>query len=187
VPKEVEVMPPKLTNKVILVGDYGVGKTSLVQRYINGDAPEAVESTPVFGYYEVVIEGATCQVWDTAGSEKYGSLMPMYLRGADVVVVCFDLSVEDAPKGVMGWIGLVVTYSPSVKVLVVGTKADLCIASAGIVEKMTAELAPYELDLHQSSICHVCSATSAKTGQGVKELFDHVKEHLAPVTGASLH
>lgn len=176
-----EALPPKLTNKIILVGDYGVGKTSLVQRYINGDVPREVESTPMFGYYEVVMDGVTCQIWDTAGSEKYGSMMPMYLRGADIVMVCFDLSGENAVKGVIGWIGIVSTYSPAVRILVVGTKADLCIASSGVAEKMTAELAPYELGSQSLSICHVCCATSATTGQGVKELFEHVKEHLASV------
>lgn len=136
----------------------------------------------MFGYHEMFLDGVPCQVWDTAGSEKHGSLMPMYLRGADVAIICFDLSSKNALHGVTCWIGIVTTHSPDIKMIVVGTKADLCADSADVIKKLSEGLAPLELGAHLANICHACSATSARTGQGVSDLFDHIKDHLRPLT-----
>ena len=165
----VQCHAPKLTNKVIIVGNYGVGKTSLVHRYLHTTETLSSDDAVSFGYHEVTLDDVVCQIWDTAGAEKYGAMMPLCLRDADIVIVCFDLCDAAAVKSVLSWIDIVSTYSPTVKVMIAGTKSDLCGDVEGIIAATTAAL------------CYPCTATSATTGDGVRELFEDVREHLMPI------
>eukprot|EP00766_Chilomastix_caulleryi_P000144 gnl/Chilomastix_caulleri/1137.p1 GENE.gnl/Chilomastix_caulleri/1137~~gnl/Chilomastix_caulleri/1137.p1 ORF type:complete len:165 (-),score=10.75 gnl/Chilomastix_caulleri/1137:309-803(-) len=83
------------SHKVVLLGDSGVGKTSLIYRYIKNEFSEYSEPTV----------GALCssktvrandhdvllEIWDTAGQERYRSLVPMYYRDAECAIVVYDI------------------------------------------------------------------------------------------------
>eukprot|EP00483_Globobulimina_turgida_P009337 UN09356 len=82
--------------KVVLIGDAGVGKTSLMQRYIFDKFIENNRSTIFVDLnhaYETLTDDTIMkmQIWDTAGQEEFQSLTTSYYKTADVVIVCFDV------------------------------------------------------------------------------------------------
>lgn len=80
------------TPKVVLLGDSGVGKTTLVQRWLAGDdGPVDTLTEPTIGAafarLPAVGRYPAIDIWDTAGQERYKSLAPLYTRGAAVAVI----------------------------------------------------------------------------------------------------
>lgn len=71
--------------KVVLIGDSGVGKTSLVRRVCRGDFPGTTQPTVGAGLCVRWHDTLRVDIWDTAGQEVYRALVPIYLRGAHVI------------------------------------------------------------------------------------------------------
>ena len=113
-----------------MLGDSGVGKSSLVGRYINGNFFEFQEPTigAAFNVKNLNMNGLTVklEIWDTAGQERYKSLAPMYYRGAQIALICYDTTDQDSFNGAKLWFEEIDKKGPSkcVKILV-GTKVDL--------------------------------------------------------------
>jgi len=82
--------------KVILLGDSGVGKTSLMDRYVNKKYSIQYKATigADFLTKEVEVDGklVTLQIWDTAGQERFQSLGNSFYRGADCCILVFDVT-----------------------------------------------------------------------------------------------
>ena len=83
--------------KIIMVGDPNVGKTTLFWQYIEGEilAEKSASVTTIdFKIKELTIEHQKIKVyiWDTAGQEKYRSIVATYFKGCDGVLLMFDLS-----------------------------------------------------------------------------------------------
>ncbi len=118
------------TCKLVMLGDSGVGKSSLVGRYINGNFFEFQEPTigAAFNVKNLNMNGLTVklEIWDTAGQERYKSLAPMYYRGAQIALICYDTTDQDSFNGAKLWFEEIDKKGPSkcVKILV-GTKVDL--------------------------------------------------------------
>ena len=100
--------PKIITRKVVLVGDSGVGKTSLIGRFVlDRFDPHSPPSLNVgFRSKTVHLEeenvSIKLQIWDTAGQEKYKSLTRSYYQDAKAAIVVFDItnstSFEEAKK-----------------------------------------------------------------------------------------
>lgn len=82
--------------KVVLLGDSGVGKSSLVLRFVVNDFKPYSEATIGASFFsKLVVTNNTplkFQIWDTAGQEKYHSLAPMYYRGAAAAILVYDIT-----------------------------------------------------------------------------------------------
>jgi Ras-related protein Rab-1A len=82
--------------KIIIAGSQGVGKSSLLLRYVDNTFSSNLLSTigVDFKFKSITINGekVKLQVWDTAGSEAFKSIVSAYYRGADAVVLVFDNS-----------------------------------------------------------------------------------------------
>ena len=92
--------------KVVILGDSGVGKTCLVNRlvfnmYINYTNPTIGAA---FASYRVN-DDFIYEIWDTAGQERYHSLLPMYLRHADIIFIVIDINnnIEHINKQFIKW------------------------------------------------------------------------------------
>ncbi|PVU85974.1 hypothetical protein BB559_006067 [Furculomyces boomerangus] len=102
-------MPPrkKVLLKVIILGDSGVGKTSLMNQYVNRKFTGQYKATigADFLTREVVIDGKliTMQIWDTAGQERFQSLGVAFYRGADCCVLCFDVNNARSFENLDNW------------------------------------------------------------------------------------
>jgi small GTP-binding protein len=78
--------------KLVLLGNSGAGKTCMVQRMIYSTFN--VHSSPTIGAaYSIysVESNIKIEMWDTAGQERFHSLLPMYARGAEIIIVVIDI------------------------------------------------------------------------------------------------
>ena len=73
--------------KLVLIGDVGVGKTSLIRRVFFNDFSEYAESTVGASFVSRTFDDVQLDVWDTAGQERYHALLPLYIRNANVAWV----------------------------------------------------------------------------------------------------
>ncbi|OEL32545.1 Ras-related protein RABF2b [Dichanthelium oligosanthes] len=82
--------------KLVLLGDVGAGKSSLVLRFVKGQFVEFQESTIGAAFFSQTLavndETVKFEIWDTAGQERYHSLAPMYYRGAAAAIVVYDIT-----------------------------------------------------------------------------------------------
>ncbi|NXK96145.1 RHOF protein, partial [Formicarius rufipectus] len=121
--------PPEAEVKVVVVGDGGCGKTSLLVAFARGDFPEVYVPT-VFERYTASLQVAgktvTVQLWDTAGQEDYDRLRPLSYSDANVVLMCFDVTDRSSFENIVTkWYPEVNHFCKGVPVLLVGCKTDL--------------------------------------------------------------
>uniref|UniRef100_A0A8C2EPQ0 RAB7a, member RAS oncogene family n=1 Tax=Cyprinus carpio TaxID=7962 RepID=A0A8C2EPQ0_CYPCA len=92
----------KVLLKVIILGDSGVGKTSLMNQYVNKKFSNQYKATigADFLTKEVMVDDrlVTMQIWDTAGQERFQSLGVALYRGADCCVLVFDVTAPNTFK-----------------------------------------------------------------------------------------
>ena len=97
-------MSSKHLLKIIVLGDSGVGKTSLINRYVNKKFSSQYRTTigADFMTKELLIDNKLLmmQIWDTAGQERFNSLGVAFYRGADGCILVFDLTNIDSYKSI---------------------------------------------------------------------------------------
>ncbi|CCH46032.1 hypothetical protein BN7_5619 [Wickerhamomyces ciferrii] len=93
--------------KVIILGDSGVGKTSLMQQFVNGKFSNQYKATigADFLTKELTIDdkSVTMQLWDTAGQERFQSLGVAFYRGADCCVLVYDVTNQKSFENISLW------------------------------------------------------------------------------------
>ncbi|CAL4085061.1 unnamed protein product, partial [Meganyctiphanes norvegica] len=97
----------KILLKVIILGDSGVGKTSLMNQFVNKKFSNQYKATigADFLTKEVMVDDrlVTMQIWDTAGQERFQSLGVAFYRGADCCVLCYDVTSPNSFKSLDSW------------------------------------------------------------------------------------
>ncbi|XP_029108946.1 ras-related protein Rab-7a isoform X2 [Scleropages formosus] len=97
----------KVLLKVIILGDSGVGKTSLMNQYVNKKFSNQYKATigADFLTKEVMVDDrlVTMQIWDTAGQERFQSLGVAFYRGADCCVLVYDVTAPNTFKTLDSW------------------------------------------------------------------------------------
>ncbi|XP_074442539.1 rho-related GTP-binding protein RhoD isoform X1 [Larus michahellis] len=121
--------PPEAEVKVVVVGDGGCGKTSLLLAFASGDFPKVYIPT-VFEKYTASLQvggkPVKIHLWDTAGQEDYDRLRPLSYSDAKVVLICFDVTSPNSFDNVLTkWYPEVNHFCKGVPVLLVGCKTDL--------------------------------------------------------------
>ena len=117
-----------LRQKIIFVGDSGVGKTTLINRINNEEFKDLNESSVGIDYYSKNIkfrgEELTLQIWDTAGQEKYRGLIPTYARNAVLAFIIYDISSKQSFENLTGWIDYLNSIE-KMPMIICGNKIDL--------------------------------------------------------------
>ena len=94
--------------KCVILGDTNVGKTSVVNYYLTNKMKNTDTTLgAIFWLIDKQIDNGDIiklNVWDTAGQERYNSLLPMYTRGADIIIIVFDYSVKSSYENVNKWL-----------------------------------------------------------------------------------
>uniref|UniRef100_V9KH02 Synaptic vesicle specific GTP-binding protein n=1 Tax=Callorhinchus milii TaxID=7868 RepID=V9KH02_CALMI len=116
--------------KIVLIGDAGVGKTCVVQRFKSGIFVERQGNTigVDFTMRTLDIQGkrVKLQIWDTAGQERYRTITTAYYRGAMGFLLMYDITNQESFNAVQDWATQIKTYSwDNAQVILVGNKCDL--------------------------------------------------------------
>ena len=115
--------------KVITAGDGGVGKTTLLYRYIEGKFLADTKMTIGVEFFlkELRIDGKKIllQVWDFGGQEHFRPLLSNYATGARGALLLFDLTRPSSLLRVDQWINICRQNNPGIPIIFLGTKLDL--------------------------------------------------------------
>ena len=154
--------------KITLFGPGGLGKTSLLLRYIKDYFREGLKKTigSTFLIKDVDIDGKQVRLllWDIGGQPQFHKLRTIYFKGSNGALGVFDLSSSQTLLKIPGWISSIKkTVKKTIPMLLLGNKVDL----EREVDKEEAE------DLAKRLGCEYLE-TSAKTGENVERAFEIV-------------
>lgn len=115
--------------KTLLIGSSGVGKSSLSSQFSINEFDENTQQTigldlsvKCIQYQDKIFK---CHLWDTAGHERFKSLTSSYYRGADCVIIVFDLNNYDSFKDLEFWMEEIRNNTTNILCYLVGNKSDL--------------------------------------------------------------
>ena len=160
--------------KVVLLGEAGVGKTSLLTRFVSGTFSQLVMSSTGSSFVTKNIEidennKIKFQIWDTAGQEKYRSLAKIFYQSAAVAILVYDITTQSSFNGLKEyWAKEIREISPEdIIVAVVANKSD---------DYMEQQVDMKEGKNLAKELNAIFQTTSAKLGTGVNELFTLIAE-----------
>jgi len=153
--------------KLVLIGDSGVGKSCLLLRFADDAFTESYISTigVDFRFRTIKIDKKTIklQIWDTAGQERFRTITSAYYRGADGIIMVYDVTSMDSFDHVSDWLKEVNRYaSDGTCKLLVGNKSDR-IADKIVTNEQGKKFA--------DDIGIAFLETSAKNAKNVEEAF----------------
>ena len=114
--------------KIIFIGDVSVGKTSIINVLMGQKFNNEYEASIGVDFFSKTIKykGKTIklQIWDSAGQEKFRSLIPNYIRGSSLVFIVYDISNKKSFDNLQSWIDFVNNIENS-NIVILGNKIDL--------------------------------------------------------------
>lgn len=167
------MVEPEEVHKVVLVGDSDVGKTCLRFKYIRNELPAHPGHTIGVEFVTKTVTfkpsgSARMQLWDTAGMERYRSIISQHFRAATGVVIVFDLTQASTFQGVTGWLERACqSCDPNAVLMLLGNKADL-LREHPELRAVTYENAQALANSHGMIYMEV----SAVSGVGLQEAFE---------------
>ena len=100
--------------KIILIGDSCVGKSSILNSLIYNVVPDNAQPTVGIDYASkmINIDNMTIKlsIWDTAGQERFKSLITVYYRGVDAVIMIYDITNRQTFENIDYWMSEVIKY-----------------------------------------------------------------------------
>ena len=116
--------------KVIIIGDSGVGKTNIMNKFLKNIFMEESKATVgvEFGSKLFDINGhkIKAQIWDTAGQEKYKSITGAYFKGSKGALVVYDITQKSTYESLEKWVNdLKSAGDPKITIILIGNKSDL--------------------------------------------------------------
>jgi len=159
-----------ITCKVVLVGDTGVGKTCIIQRYVNNDYSDTNESTVASTYTYKVVQypeykkSISFDIWDTAGQELYRAVAKNFYLNASIGILVYDIRRKQSFESIKNyWYDQLKESGEENMILgIAGNKCDL-FQEEEVTEEDGKNFA--------KSIGAVFKLTSCKENIGVDELF----------------
>ena len=154
------------SRKIVVLGHFGVGKTSLIRRFVENSFSDNYKVTIGVHITKKVVEidvdkSISLIIWDLEGTDEIQTVRESYLLGTHGVVYVFDVSRPSTFEGLQDDLSIIGTKVPNTTVLVVGNKVDL--------------VAPGSLkELLEENAIRADYLTSAKTGDAVEEMFVHL-------------
>ena len=155
--------------KIIFLGDQYVGKSSILNRFYQDRFEPDYQATIGLDFHSknVEIKGTTIRLllYDTAGQEKFKSLIPMYIRDANIILVVYDITLKDSFVHTEHWVNETKDLKRDDAIFVlVGNKIDL-------VDKR--EVTTKEAEDFATQKGFLFYEVSAKSGEGIEQLFQN--------------
>ena len=162
-----------IIKKIILVGDAGVGKSSLFLKYDSNKFLDNYNATIGVDYIFKNIEkedknvNLRLQIYDTAGQERYRSLIPNYIKNSDGIFLIFDLTKKQTFNDLGKWLELIEEQKKIDKnnLIILGNKFDL-VDSREVTDK--------DIDLFKNNHDFKIFNVSAKSKENLDECFEEM-------------
>ena len=154
--------------KLIVVGNQGTGKSSILNRFVNETFDENYQATIGLDFHSKNItihdQDVRLIIYDTAGQEKFRSLIPMYIREAQIILFIYDISDKESFDSIPKWMQQVNdVINKEVVFVLIGNKIDL-----ESNRKVTFEEGKKLAEKNN----YIFQEVSAKTGQNFENLFE---------------
>ena len=159
---------PSVTFKILTIGESGVGKTCILRRFVenkflkNHLATIGIDfKTKTLNINNQVIK---LKIWDTAGQERFRNITTQYYKGADGIVLVYDVTDESSYEKIRDWMEQILsnTQQEEIGLVLMGNKCDM--EPRNVTEEMGKKMAEeLKIDYYE---------TSALNGQGIKEAFE---------------
>jgi small GTP-binding protein len=168
--------------KICIFGDGGVGKTTLVNRYLTGVFSEGPKMTIGVDFHliKIEVEGKriTLQIWDFAGEDHFRFLLPSYVRGAAGGIFMYDITRETSLRNLPDWLGVfnegVKVNEQKIPLIMVGGKLDL--EYKRVIPKDIA------MDLAEANSFYGFIECSAKSGKNIEIIFKTLARRMMDIS-----
>jgi len=159
----------KLLFKICVVGDGGIGKSTMVQRLTTGKfIPQRITIGTDLATIKIQIDdsvSANLQIWDFAGERRFRIFLPNYARGATGCLLCYDITRRTSFDSLEEWYNIVKNNAVNPVFILVGEKLDLADIRRS-VESSQAE------EFKESHKIHQFFETSSKNAENNKKIFE---------------
>ena len=158
---------PNHTFKILTIGESGVGKTCVLRRFVENKFLKNHLATIGIDFKTRVIDvnglNIKLKIWDTAGQERFRNITNQYYKGADGILLVYDVTDEESYNKIHDWMDQITsnTDNEDIGLVLLGNKCDM--EQRTVTEQMGKDLAN---DLKISYY-----ETSALSGQGITEAF----------------
>ncbi len=163
--------------KITVIGDGGVGKTSLIKKYTKGSFKKEYIKTlgAQFSKYDEKIENSAVKLffWDIAGQKEFSFMRPTFYKGSKAAIIVFSLApneIEDSFKHISEWHEDIKKYCGNIPIVLFGNKMDL------VIDEELDESRVEEIVDKRDFLGYY--KTSAKTGNGVYKAFQAIIKDL---------
>ncbi len=167
-------MPKKFILKILTAGEGGVGKTTLLKRYVDGIFSEETKMTIGVEFFlketEIDSKHCTLQLWDFGGQERFRFLLESYVLGAKGALLMFDLTRYQTLENLEQWVKIVRKGDPKLPILFLGTKLDL-------TDEIMVEDDYVQEFISQFSLLGFLKISS-KTGENVHNAFNSLTKKI---------
>jgi len=159
-----------IDTKIVVIGQAGVGKTSLVTQYIRKSFNQHTTTTIGAAFTQAWVDvdkdyRIGFQIWDTAGQERFRAMLPIYYRKAVAAILVYDMTDPSTFEKLDDWIQeLQQRAQGDIILTIAANKSDLAPTAAEVVPMDVAKeyAARHNATLHE---------TSSKTGKGIEPMF----------------
>ncbi len=160
--------------KILTIGDGGVGKTSILRRYVENKFLKHHLSTIGIDFLSKTLKikdkEIKLKIWDTAGQERYRQITSHIYKDADGIILVFDVTSEESFNQITDWMDQIKNNvsKEEINLILIGNKCDL---ADRMVEKERGEEMAEKLKIKYFE-------TSALTGQGINEAFEELAKQI---------
>ncbi|XP_063315724.1 ras-related protein Rab-22A [Pelobates fuscus] len=160
--------------KVCLLGDTGVGKSSIVWRFVEDSFDPNINPTIGASFMTKTVQYQNelhkFLIWDTAGQERFRALAPMYYRGSTAAIIVYDITKEETFMTLKNWVKELRQHGPpNIVVAIAGNKCDL---------NDVREVLEKDAKDYCDTINAVFVETSAKNAININELFIEISRRI---------
>ncbi len=167
-------MSKSIVLKVLTAGEGGVGKTTLLHRYVEGKFSSETKMTIGVEFFlkELMIDDqkVLLQLWDFGGQERFRFLLKSYVIGARGALLMFDLTRAMTLEKIPQWVNICRKENPNLPILFLGSKADL--ADDMNISK------DYIMSIKEQFNLYDYLEVSSKTGNNVESAFESVTKEI---------
>ncbi|MFX1274838.1 MAG: Rab family GTPase [Promethearchaeota archaeon] len=162
--------------KIIVAGDGGVGKTTLIYRYVDGTFKSNTSMTIGIQFHQKFIDlndNTTCELllWDLGGQDHFRAILKRFVKGSHGALLMFDLSRIITLFNLDEWMELLSDSEPDIPIVLIGGKADL-------LEKGVFPYQDKLLEFKEKYNFENVIFVSSKTGENVNEVFEFITKEI---------